>query len=200
MITVITRTSNRPRFFAHCRLSVLAQTVRPYHIVISDEPEDDYMEGDLVLRLPKQEGRGHNLYMNAARPHIPPSHPWVMFLDDDDRFEQSAAIETICNSIRSADDVLLWQVQFPHGLIPGGMIYLIPQMGNISGIGFCYHSKHWEDWQPIPCGDYYVINKLYRTLHPVWINAVLTGLQAAPGHGHRWDLEENNHELRFATS
>lgn len=187
MITVITRTANRPRYFAECRRSVLEQTERAYHIVISDTPEDDYMDGDLVLRVPRQEGRGHNLYFNEAARHIPRSHPWVMFLDDDDAFATRRALQMIRERIYDANSMVLWQVQFPDRQIPGGSMYLPPQPGNISGIGFCYHSKHWEDWKPEAYGDYFVIKALYSHLHPVWVNAVLTKVQQI-GAGLRLDL------------
>lgn len=187
MITVITRTANRTRFFAECRRSVLEQTERPYHLVISDTPEDDYPEGDLVLRVPRQEGRGHNLYFNQVRKHIPRSHPWVMFLDDDDAFHTRRAVQMIQERLYDANDMVLWQVLFPDNLqIPGGSMFLPPQPGKISGIGFCYHSWHWEDWKPEAYGDYHVINALYSQLHPVWINAVLTRVQEI-GHGQRKD-------------
>ena len=132
-------------------------------------------------------GRGSNLYFNTLRPYIPKKSPWVMFLDDDDHFLQPNAIETIQNSIQTDDDLLLWQVQFPWGLVPGLAFGQPPKPGNITGIGFCYHSKHWVDWVPVPFGDYFVIAELYMRLRPVWIDSVLTGLQSGPGHGLRQD-------------
>lgn len=201
MITVITRTSGRPRRFDICRKSVLMQGCQPFHLVISDTADENYMRGDKVLRVQKQEGRGHNLYLNEARHHIPPSHPWVMFLDDDDQFTGPCAVQEMVKHINSApdffiedtdmaeDSLLLWQVQFPGNvLIPGTAFGHPPAPGNISGIGFCFHSKHWVDWPAESLGDFHVINTLYSQLCPVWIYAVLTGLQAGPGMGLREDL------------
>lgn len=187
MFTVITRTSGRPRFFEQCRRSVLAQTEPVFRLVISDTPEDDYPEGDFILKVPRQQGRGHNLYFNQARQHIPKSHPWVIFLDDDDAFHTPRALQMIREKIYDSESLVLWQVLFPDNRqIPGGQIFLPPKPGNISGIGFCYHSKHWKDWEPCAYGDFYVINALYNQLHQVWINAVLTRAQAI-GHGLRLD-------------
>lgn len=193
MFTVITRTSGRPRFFEQCRRSVLMQTEPAYHIVISDDPADEYMEGDLVLRVPHIPGRGHNLYFNQVRQHIPPSHPWVIFLDDDDRFLGPFSLDLIRDEILKQvftreDCLYLWQVEFTdERLIPGNAFGQLPQPGNISGIGFCYHSKHWEDWKGEAMGDFHVINALYSRLNPVWIEAVLTGVQEI-GHGLKMDL------------
>jgi len=197
MFTVITRTANRPRFFAKCRRSVLAQTRKAFHLIVTDDPADHYPEGDFVALVERKEGRGHNLYFNEVRRDIPDANPWVIFLDDDDHFTTPDALACIACAIRDADDLLLWQVQFPDIVIPGGMIYLPPQPGRITGIGFCYHKKHWVDWQATSFGDFKVINELYNTLHPVWLNSVLTGTQEGPGHGNRNDL---GHGLHFATS
>lgn len=190
MITVITRTSGRPNYFANCRKSVLEQTRPAYHLIISDDPADSYLEGDKVVRLPiRAQGRGINQYFNWVREHIPDAHPWVMFLDDDDQLQNPAAIETIERSIVMDDNLLLWQVQFPQNrLIPGAAFGQVPAPGNISGIGFCYHARYWIDWPGVDFGDFMVISQLYNRLYPVWINAVLTGLQTGQNMGKRNDL------------
>lgn len=187
--TIITRTANRPNFFRHCRESVLAQTHKNYfHLVVTDDPADKYPEGDFVALVERREGRGHNLYFNEVARYIPVSHPFVIFLDDDDCFTTADALARIAANIETDDDMVLWQVQFPQGLIPGSSLGLPPQAGNITGIGFCYHAKHWRNWQPTSFGDYFIINELYHALHPVWLDEVLTGLQSVPGLGLRVDL------------
>lgn len=188
MFTIVTRTANRPRFFAECRRSVLEQTIQPHHLVISDTPADTYPEGDTVIRVQHLQGRGHNLYFNTARPHIPATHPWVVFLDDDDAFTRPDALEILAKKIQWHDDLLLWQVQFGERIIPGNDIFLPPAPGNISGIGFCYHISKWVDWTGDSYGDWRVINELYNRLSPRWIDVVLTGLQAGVGHGERQDI------------
>ena len=191
MITVITRTACRPRFFARCRQSVLNQTRKAWHLITMDDARDDYPDGDEVIKVfgMGSGGRVANLYFNKVLDKIPDAHPWVMFLDDDDQFIGHTALETIENAVTSDDDLLLWQVQFPHGrLVPGGAFGQPPEPGNITGIGFCYHKKHWRDWPPVDFGDYMVISQLYMRLRPVWIDAVLTGMQGGPGMGLRLDL------------
>lgn len=190
MITIITRTSGRPNYFANCRKSVLVQTRPAYHLIISDDPADAYPEGDKVVRLPiRAQGRGTNQYFNWVREHIPASHPWVMFLDDDDMLMDQTACETIGQNTRSVEYLLLWQVQFPQNrLIPGAAFGQVPAPGNISGIGFCYHARNWVEWPGVDFGDFMVISQLYNRLRPVWINAVLTGLQTGQNMGKRNDL------------
>ncbi len=189
MFTVITRTANRPRFFGKCRQSVLSQTRPTFHLVITDDPADQYPVGDFVALVERKEGRGHNTYFNEVRQHIPDSHPWVIFLDDDDAFAAPDALACIAGAIRDSSDLVLWQVQFPDCILPGKRFGLPPAPGQITGIGFCYHKSHWLDWPPVPLGDFAVIQELYQTLRPVWLNSVLTKMQTGPGHGLRLDLE-----------
>lgn len=192
--TVITRTSNRPRFFSKCRQSVLSQThPHVFHLIISDDPADHYAEGDFVALVEYREGRGHNLYFNEVRRYVPNTHSWLIFLDDDDAFFTPDALALIAAAIGSDDDLLLWQVQFPDCVLPGKRFGLPPEPGQITGIGFCYHVSHWLDWLPLPFGDFAVIQELYQELHPVWINQILTGMQTGPGHGDRKDLEHGLH-------
>ena len=191
-ITIITRTSNRPEFFKRCRQSIVEQTgvlFRKGHMVISDDPADQYHARSFVLRVQRREGRGHNMYFNEVAPIIQGSwYPWVMFLDDDDHLLRPDALRLITEAMQTEDDLILWQVQFPHGrLVPGAAIGMPPQPGNISGIGFCYHSKHWVDWVGEPYADWRVISELYQSLTPRWIYETLTGLQGEPGHGLRQD-------------
>lgn len=189
MLSVLTRTSNRPIFFSYCLKSVQEQTIKPYHIISVDTPEDTYAlgKGDTVVHIPQMDGRASNLYFNVMRRYIPKKSPWVMFLDDDDHFLTPTAVETIQQHITSDDDLILWQVQFPWGVVPGQGLGEPPQPGNITGIGFCYHSKHWIDWVPQSFGDYFVIAQLYMRLKPVWIDQILTGMQSGPGHARRLD-------------
>lgn len=188
MFTVITRTSNRPKFFERCRRSVLEQGPGVFHLVGSDDAADTYPEGDKVVALDAYPGRGHNLYFNTLKYYVPKSHPWVLFLDDDDHFTTPAAIETIREHITSQQDLLLWQVQFPDGRVVPDQVGRLPEAGNISGLGFCYRVDRWVNWPGMPLGDFFVISRLHKILNPVWIPQVLTGLQAGPGEGKKLDL------------
>lgn len=189
MFTVITRTSNRPNHFRVCRHSVLSQSVKPYHLVGSDCPDDDYPEGDKVVMLDARPGRAHNLYFNTLHYLVPRTHPWIVFLDDDDKFTTPGALQTIRDAITGDDDLLLWQVDFLQRLVPATVGHA-PAPGDISGIGFCYHVKHWQQWPGLPMGDYTVISRLYERLRPVWIPQALTGLQAGVGHGKKQDVSK----------
>lgn len=185
--TVITRTSGRPKFFEECRRSVVTQSVKPYHLVGYDNTDDTYPEGDEVAYLVYAPGRGHNLYFNTLRHYIPRKSPWVIFLDDDDKFMRLDALALIRDAITSENDIILWRVDFGNNRLVPARIGETPEPGNISGLGFCYHSKHWVNWPGYPMGDFFVISQLYKSLNPIWLPDVLTGLQAEPGMGKRMD-------------
>lgn len=187
--TVITRTAGRPKFFAQCRRSVLTQSLPAYHLVGYDSTDDTYPVGDDVVFLDAAIGRGHNLYFNTLRNYVPRTHPWVIFLDDDDKFMRTDALALIRQAIRTEQDMVLWRVDFGKGRLVPGTIGTPPVASNISGIGFCYHVKNWVSWPSMPYGDFFVISRLYESLNPVWLPEVLTGLQAEPGAGRKNDLK-----------
>jgi hypothetical protein len=66
-----------------------------------------------------------------------------------------------------------------------GFGQIIP--GNISGIGFMFHSKHLPvDWGSWNFGDYRVITQLVnKKLQQKWINLVLTQTQGSPNFGQK---------------
>ena len=187
--TVITRTSGRPKFFAECRRSVITQSLAAYHLVGYDSTDDTYPVGDDVVYLEAAIGRGHNLYFNTLRHYVPKTHPWIIFLDDDDKFMRADALHMIRAAIRHNDDMVLWRVDFGNGRLVPGSIGLPPVAGNVSGIGFCYNVKNWVSWPGMAYGDFFVISQLYNSLNPVWLPEVLTGLQSEPGGGKKLDLK-----------
>ena len=191
MLTVLTRTSNRPNFFRRCRQSVLEQTSRAYHIVSLDDPRDTYAHGDVLVKVCRDTtvgARPENAYFNVMRRRVPPSFPYVMFLDDDDQFASPEAVATICRYL-TTNRLVLWRVGFgnehtiPEDNYWGGP----PQPGHISGIGFAFNVQHWHDWKPEHFGDYHVVRHLYQHLSPVWLPSVLTRIQISQGMGQRDD-------------
>lgn len=169
---------------------MLEQTRRAFHIVSTDDPADTYPGGDLILKVGKQPGRrGANLYFNEMVKKVPAAFPYVMFLDDDDRFATPTAVDTICRYISSPDDLLLWRVDLGDRVVPPvERMGCDPAPGEITGIGVAFHIKNWVDWEPVDFGDYKAIHYLYRRLRPVWIPHILTRMQTGPGMGLKNDL------------
>lgn len=153
------------------------QTVPCKQIVISDNKEDTYPEGEHVIMVEKKQGKyPYNLYFNEAKHLV---EDYVMFLDDDDQFTTTQAVKKILDVI-DEDKIVLWKVKFGGSTIPD-KVGNTPTFANISGIGFAYHKKHWIDWKNKSGGDFSVISELYQKLEPVWIDEVLTGLQRPDG-------------------
>lgn len=194
MFTVLTRTANRPNFFAICRYSVLQQTISAHHIVSTDDPGDTYPEADQVIQVERLVGRGHNLYLNTMRLYVPVKSPWVIIIDDDDHFVINNALEIIKNHIVTEDNIILWRVYAPNrGTIPDTRHFgKQPVFGQITGIGFCIHVKNWVNWSNIAGSDFLVIDTLYRRLQPVWIDEILTAFQSGHGGGQRIDKKNYN--------
>lgn len=193
MFSVLTRTSNRPNYFANCRRSVLGQTLKPYHIVSTDNDADQYPEGDAIVKVMNEPGRGHNLYFNTMRNYVPADFQFIIHLDDDDKFTCPDALEIIREAIFTANSLVLWRVDMGDGRVLPERLYEPPKFGHITGIGFAVHLKNWVNWEGIPGGDFKVINHYYHTLKPVWIDEVLTAMQTRSGNGARKDLPNANH-------
>lgn len=187
MFSVLIRTSARPKMFARCLQSVFDQTLFPHVIVSSDDPADTYPVGHLVLRVPRQTGRGHNLYFNHMKKYIPDSHPWVIFLDDDDRFSSPHSLERLSAAIRDENSMLIWKARIWANVVIPRNWERPPALGDVTGIGFSVHKNNWIDWKGITAGDFDVISQYYNTLSPVWVPEILTEMQIGPGGGQRRD-------------
>ena len=192
LVNILTRTHNRPNYFKRCRDSILMQNYEDItHIVSSDREEDEYIEADKIIQIGEQDGQYPvNLYFNEMIKHV--EDGWILHLDDDDKLMRPDSIQVMADHISDENDILLWKVDCKDwGIFPKRCFGKTPAITDISGIGFLVHSKQWEDWRPIKCGDYYVIEQYYKKLNPVWIDDILTGIQFEPGvFADRWDLLE----------
>lgn len=193
MFTILTRTANRPNFYARCMASINEQTTSmdTYRIVSRDNTHDTYMYNDpspnIVIEMNQEAGRGHNLYFNTMRLYVQSDFPWIIHLDDDDRFTRPDALQIIADHIQHNNQLILWRVRAHDRIIPEHLGHR-PMFGDITGIGFAVHAKHWINWQAVPGGDFLVIDQYYRTLEPVWIDEILTEFQSLPGGGRREDI------------
>ena len=135
----------------------------------------------------------YNLYFNKMYEKV--ENGWVMFLHDDDQLMKKDSVSTIVKHISDEDEMLFWRVQFPGALVLPKYIHFgkRPVCGNLTAIGFMFHSKYKDDakWDNYSIGDYRVADALYDKIpNKVHINKVLTGLQRSNsgGLGQRDDL------------
>ena len=206
LVNIITRTSNRPKFFFCNWESVHTQTHQKIRHLVSYDDEETHkyvkmynnIDSYFIKRPPYEAGKfPYNLYCNELMNKV--TEGWIMFLDDDDMFCYENSLEAILSYITSEDDLIMWQVQFPNRIVPS-KIGSKPQLGNTSAIGFMFHSKHMEPnmWNDRQGSDYRVIDMLYKKLNPVWIEQVLTMVnyktQRTHGSGQRQDLVQFEEE------
>ena len=188
LINILTRTSNRPKFFKDCAASVRLQDYKNIrHIVGADNQETfDYAKKEtsdvfLIPSMPRKPQYGimhspYNLYMNALTAEV--KEGWVICLDDDDMLTRPDAISTLVKNLTAVDSLVLWKVQFPHRVIPSPQTWgRFPVLGDIASIGFAYHISHnWAaQWDEVKESDFRVILKLFRVLpQTVWLDDILT--------------------------
>ena len=219
IVNVITRTSHRPNYFKHCYHSIHTQTYKNInHIVtVDDDVTYNYVKNysdidivkvvpikkDMAKPHPNNRNYGHfapyNLFMNDAMAHC--KEGIVIYMDDDDRFSNNNAIQTIVNKIgNNVDALAMWQVKFGAFQIPKLAIWNSykqghpPIKGQIDTIGFAFHSKYikYAQWEEYALGDFRVASNIWNAIsNKVYIdNANLTQLQRKNmgGHGNRDDL------------
>lgn len=200
-INILTRTSNRPRFFADCKKSIDMQTYQNInHLISVDDPASlQYVQGLNYLQVNKRRGTSkvpsgvgyapHNTYLNDLQQLV--SDGWIMFLDDDDCFVRPDALEIITQHIQSDDDLIIWKVDHKKRIIPDGEYWQKPPVyRNISMPGFMFHSKYKNQaiFDDLSWADFKVAETLYKIIpNKIWINQILTGLQQGRGRGKRLD-------------
>lgn len=212
-INILTRTSNRPNYFRDCCASVDSQTYDNIkHIIATDDLNSEsyikkYRDEFLYIDPLKYKHSTPKKLWHSRRPEMPAwwncyfnemynlvEDGWIMFLDDDDKFLHPNAIDEIIKYLKSEDSLLFWNVQFPGFTVPRSGTPSLelqpPTPGNISMIGFMFHSKYIKDsqFEPWGCGDFRLSYKLWHQLNPkIHINQTLTSLQHRPHLGNRQD-------------
>jgi hypothetical protein len=192
LVNVITRTHGRPKYFENCRKSILNQTHENVNHIVGSDIECNYYDAIKLPPLsnfisPKPEIGTYpapwNLHLNELSEYA--KEGWVMFLDDDDKFVFNNSLRIVVNNIDNNDQIIFWRVDINGWVVPSVENFgkIIP--GNISGIGFMFHTKYLPvDWGSWSYGDYRVIAQLLsKKLKPKWINSVLTQTQGNPNHG-----------------
>ena len=200
VVNVLTRTSNRPRFFYFNHQSVTSQSYPRviHHVSYDDEATHGYVQmyPDLQTLAVERQRRKNgtdfpfNEYCNLLMQQV--KSGWVMFLDDDDLLSSPDSIAIAMRHVKDEDTLLLWKVQLGTQIIPKKCFGREPLISDVSAIGFMFHSKHIQkaSWESRRGGDFKVIHHLYSLLKPVWIGQVLTQSNyptMTGGFGHRED-------------
>lgn len=191
-MNIITRTSNRPKYFHECVMSIMKQTCSNkviHHITYDNKETLEYImkelgEGkrDYEVRLYNCEGvkkKGmkywYNLYCNKVLKNI--TGGWIMYLDDDDVLSHEFVLETIFSYIDyyGCDKIYVSQVKFPHKILPIKH-FAKPMLGQFPSCSFCYHSKYKEClWKSEGGSDFLVLIQVFKLCpYFVFIDHVLS--------------------------
>lgn len=197
---VITRSSERPKYFAENVASIREQNLPDgleiVHLVSYDSPSTyEYLKdySDLVLKSVQREERrkpGHfpyNLYCNQLHELID-KPGWVMYLDDDDIYESDLSVQKIAANFDSTDNLIIWKVMFPEGIKPAESRFKrkVVYPKGFPAICFCYHTKWLKHavWDERKGADGRLIFKLSQIIpNKVWIPEVLTRINYETGYG-----------------
>jgi glycosyltransferase involved in cell wall biosynthesis len=195
LINILVRTSGRPNYFKECVKSIYNQTYKNWNLIIGvDDKESlsytqpslgrdvmyDYLKFD-IPPTPNSKEYGvkflYNLYLNDLQNEV--KDGYVIYLDDDDKLQDEHSLLKLTNVIKTDDDFVIWRVKFPNRLVPSDNNFGNPPvMKDISGIGFSFHIKNKEIWEPYKRGDYRVAKKLYNKIpNTIFLNEVITSLQ-----------------------
>lgn len=212
LINVLTRTSNRPVGFNVNRNSVLNQTYKNFRHIISFDDEKDlaylekYNDLELIKVTPikrpnteQQQFKGYkfapyNLYCNALLSEV--SKGWVIFLDDDDRFLESTALEQIANVLKQSNKktLVLWQMQYPDGKVLPPISHMKSDMIKQNNIGapcFTFHYNlgkniKWDSWK---AGDFRFLKKIWvKSDKREWLYKPLIQLNNEGDFGNKNDI------------
>lgn len=192
-VYILIRTANRPLFFQHMMESIKKQTYKNIvTIVHSDNPNDLYIEGDIIIRSQRDESLGngfYNLYCNKLLEAIPETPGWYHFIDDDDEYYSDDVIERlVANSKRdhvNVSRVKRWnETIFPHRW---------KNQHSFQTECFFLHTDHKNKgiWWNNKGGDHYYSKQLTKQLPVNWIdNLIICRAQHGKGNGKRYDRDQ----------
>lgn len=207
LINIIIRTSHRINYFTDCVDSIYKQSYKNWNIIAGVDNEESYsyaksVKGKVIkynyssykiTPINNSQNYGipfvYNLYLNDLQNQV--TDGYILYLDDDDMLSSSNSLLTIVNHINSEDSLLMWRVKFPDRLVPSDANFgKPPVVKDVDTVGFLFHNKYKQQWEPYKRGDFRVVSKLYSIIpNKVYINEALTELQRniEGGNGRRDD-------------
>jgi hypothetical protein len=191
-VYILIRTSRRPEYFRRMMETVKSQTYKNIvTIVHSDDPRDNYIEGDVIIKgtaYGPEYGNGpYNLYNNRLLKAIPGGSGWYHFIDDDDEYAAPDVIEKFVNASKR-DHINIARVVRWNGVV-------FPKdwgkQCSYQTECFFLHTDHKSKakWWAHLGGDHDYSKKLTRILPQNWIdNLTVCRAQTGKGHGRRLDI------------
>ena len=192
-VYILIRTSRRPEYFGRLMETIKGQTYKNIiTIVHTDDPRDDYVQGDIIIKgsaYGREYGNGtYNLYNNRLLNAIPSGDGWYHFVDDDDEYAAPDVIEKIVSASRrdhiNVCRVIRWN----------GVVFPKDWGTQISYQTECFflHTDHKRKakWWGHLGGDHHYSKQLTRILPINWIdNLIICKAQTGKGRGKRLDKD-----------
>lgn len=193
MISVLIRTSGRPKFFEICYNSVREQTFKDWQMIVSvdDQKTFNYVEKYPVkiVRVKKGQGIFWNGYFTDL---LKRAKGWIVYLDDDVKIIDPECFEKISQYFGNTRNVIIWKYQFENGrVIPEREFWKKrPTRKHIDTGCFCHHINQQVRWIALRAGDWRVITQLWnRKLKFRWIDQVMFQAGNNGTIGNRQDYE-----------
>ena len=199
MIGIITRTSNRPKYFKRCSTSLVGQPGVGTHYILYDEPKDMvYLQNkNLVTHLVNKKRYKntykrpapktarppmlslHNLYFNEIYNKV--TEDWVYHLDDDN-YLVPKAFEQIYPHLSPNVDLIICKIKHFTGLLPQQRDWNQKRI-RVCGIDTgCFLVRtslikkiQWDGWK---CGDFRVIQQCAKlSRKTLWVDKVVSVME-----------------------
>jgi hypothetical protein len=129
----------------------------------------------------------HNIYFNMVENELLPG--FILYLDSDDFLKDDEVVEKAMNIVDNEDDMYFFNVEIGSLNIPQRP-QEIPQLNDISGSGFIFHTKFYKyaKWNPWSGSDYDVCMKIFqKTNNKIFANYLTIVKCVKAGKGERKD-------------
>jgi hypothetical protein len=170
-------------------------------IVHTDDPKDDYIEGDIIIKstLDKNLGPGfYNLYCNKLLDAIPDDVPgWYHFIDDDDMYYDADVIERLVRESKKDHMNVGRSMRWSGKVWPKHW----GEQKSYQTECFFLHTDHKNlgRWWNKRGGDHNYSGQITAVLPINWIdNLIICKAQVGKGYGKRYDLDEQREFMGIA--
>lgn len=206
LLNILIRTSGRPNYFRRLMENIYSQDYKNFRLIISADSAETFEyikentdEKAAIVRVPKlvrtpEQTFPWNLYLNDLMDEV--KEGWIMFMDDDDQYNDSSTFKLISTHLSDKNSMLVWRLRFPDGRYVPAMEYLGKTPFTRKQIAmpcFAFHSK-WKNrirFDGQRAGDFRVANQLQQFLAVEWCNWPLVQLDNFGNVGKRVDLQED---------
>lgn len=191
VITILTRTRNRPEEFSKLYSSVHNQSYKQINHIVSydnDEtleyvtkyPNIEIIQMKNYLLATNENPAPHNLYINEMIKHIQ-NNGYVLILDDDDSFINNQSLAKMVSFIREKNDIIISRYWTCSYIIPNGEKFISGQLASCCVLFPINIYRAIPDLKMLAhdTGDFDFLNSIahHETVRLIYTNTILTRRQ-----------------------